>query len=144
MWNIFKVNNKDTKTTFEQVNGDWVIGSVHYFWHIKCKIFVQLDYCIVFPFKESLFAGEQNCWRLLVSKTFEDLLLSLNFMMSRFKMNTAKNTVISPNFLVWKFCGKAQFLHSFGQITVFFSMKQTWIESDVRTWGIYCPSCHRM
>ena len=116
MWNIFKVNNKDTKTTFEQVNGDWVIGSVHYFWHIKCKIFVQLDYCIVFPFKESLFAGEQNCWRLLVSKTFEDLLLSLNFMMSRFKMNTAKNTVISPNFLVWKFCGKAQFLQNFGRI----------------------------
>ena len=28
---------------------------------------------------------------------------------------TAKNTVISRNFLVWKFCGKAQFLHSFRQ-----------------------------
>ena len=27
----------------------------------------------------------------------------------------AKNTVISPNFLVWKFCGKAQFPHSFGR-----------------------------
>ena len=25
------------------------------------------------------------------------------------------NTVISPNFLVWKFCAKAQFLHSFGR-----------------------------
>ena len=25
-------------------------------------------------------------------------------------------TVISANFLVWKFCGKVQFLHSFGQI----------------------------
>ena len=32
-------------------------------------------------------------------------------------MNTAKNTVVSPNFQVWKFCGKAQFPHSFGQIT---------------------------
>ena len=31
-------------------------------------------------------------------------------------MYTAKNTVISPNFLVWKFRGKAQFPHSFGQI----------------------------
>ena len=31
------------------------------------------------------------------------------------KLNTAKNAVISPNFLVWKFCGKAQFLHSFGR-----------------------------
>ena len=25
-------------------------------------------------------------------------------------------TVISANFLVWKFCGKVQFLHSFGRI----------------------------
>ena len=30
---------------------------------------------------------------------------------------TAKNTVISPNSLVWQFCGKAQFPHSFGRIT---------------------------
>ena len=29
---------------------------------------------------------------------------------------TSKNTVILPNFLVWKFCGKKQFPHSFGQI----------------------------
>ena len=29
---------------------------------------------------------------------------------------TAKNTVISPNFLVRKFCGKAQFPNSFGRI----------------------------
>ena len=29
---------------------------------------------------------------------------------------TAKNTVISLNFLGWKFCGKAQFTHSFGRI----------------------------
>ena len=32
------------------------------------------------------------------------------------KTPTAKNTVISPNFLVWKFCGKAQFPQSFGRI----------------------------
>ena len=31
---------------------------------------------------------------------------------------TAQNTVISPNFLVWKFCGKAQFPHSFGRFAV--------------------------
>ena len=30
---------------------------------------------------------------------------------------TLKNTVISPSFLVWKFCGKAQFPHSFERIT---------------------------
>ena len=30
---------------------------------------------------------------------------------------TAKNTVISPDFLLLKFCGKTKFPHSFGQIT---------------------------
>ena len=30
--------------------------------------------------------------------------------------STAKNTVISPDFLVWKFYGKAQFPHSFRRI----------------------------
>ena len=30
--------------------------------------------------------------------------------------NTAENTLISPNFLVWKFCEKTQFPHSFMQI----------------------------
>ena len=29
---------------------------------------------------------------------------------------TAKTTIISPNFLVWKFFGKAQFTHSLGRI----------------------------
>ena len=29
--------------------------------------------------------------------------------------NTAKITVISPNLLVWKFCGKEQFPYSFGR-----------------------------
>ena len=29
--------------------------------------------------------------------------------------DTPKNTVLSTNFMVWKFCGKAQFPHSFGQ-----------------------------
>ena len=31
-------------------------------------------------------------------------------------LNTTKNTVISSNFLVWKFCGKAESPDSFGQI----------------------------
>ena len=30
---------------------------------------------------------------------------------------TTYNTKISPDFLVWKFCGKAQFLQSFGPFT---------------------------
>ena len=28
---------------------------------------------------------------------------------------TGQNAIISSNFLVWKFCGKAQFPHSFGR-----------------------------
>ena len=36
--------------------------------------------------------------------------------LSRNNCSTAKNTVISPDFLVWKFCRKAQFPHSFGRI----------------------------
>ena len=32
-----------------------------------------------------------------------------------FEKYTSQNTVISPNFLVWKFFGKAQFPHSFGR-----------------------------
>ena len=43
---------------------------------------------------------------------------------------TAKNTVISPNSLVWKFCGKAQFLclsqnfhtRKLGDIMVFYAV----------------------
>ena len=32
---------------------------------------------------------------------------------------TAENPVISPNFLVFKFCGKSQFPHSFGRNCTF-------------------------
>ena len=32
---------------------------------------------------------------------------------------TAKNILTSPNFLVLKICGKAQFPHSFGRLKVF-------------------------
>ena len=37
--------------------------------------------------------------------------------------NIAKNTVISPNFLAWKFCGKEQFPHSFGRFACNFMTK---------------------
>ena len=44
---------------------------------------------------------------------------SLNKTVILLKVNwyTTKNTVISPNFLMWKFCEKTQFLHSFAWIT---------------------------
>ena len=44
------------------------------------------------------------------------------FMKSRtFITDTAKNNVISPDFLVWKFCGKAQFSHSFGRFARYYA-----------------------
>ena len=59
-------------------------------------------------------------------------------------MYTAKNTVISPDFLVCKFCGKAQCLHSFwriaqnyaetgGEITVFFAVVYA-LKVDLSLW----------
>ena len=67
-------------------------------------------------------------------------LVNLFLQRTFFIIITAKNTVISPDFLVWKFCRKSQFLHSFGQfahhifhnfytrksgeITVFFAVYQ--------------------
>ena len=35
---------------------------------------------------------------------------------TKLQIITEKNIVISPNFLVWKFCGKTEFPHSFGRI----------------------------
>ena len=31
---------------------------------------------------------------------------------------TAKNTIVSPDYVVWKFCGKTQFPHSFGRFAL--------------------------
>ena len=46
------------------------------------------------------------------------LMTSGRFNLFRFRSTlTAKNTVISPNFLVWEFCGKAQFPHIAGIYT---------------------------
>ena len=49
---------------------------------------------------------------------------NINGQFNEMKKYTAKNTAISPNFLVWKFCGKEQFPHSSGEgeNTVFFAV----------------------
>ena len=44
-----------------------------------------------------------------------------SFLNGNSETDTAKNTVISPNFLVWKYCGKVQSPHSFGRIACAFS-----------------------
>ena len=46
------------------------------------------------------------------------LSIPLQILHFEFLKLAAKNTVIPPNFLAWKFCGKAQFPHSFGSETV--------------------------
>ena len=55
---------------------------------------------------------------------------------------TAKNTTISPNFLVWKFCGKAQFPQNFhtwklGEISVFFAVEDetNFLEPQIKLKG---------
>ena len=50
--------------------------------------------------------------------------------------DTAKNTLISPNFLVWKFCGKAQFPHSFGR----YSFHIVSGESPKTMWKLFLSS----
>ena len=44
---------------------------------------------------------------LSLGKTTALKMLSSSKLVHRVAGNTAKNTTISPNFLVWKFCGKA-------------------------------------
>ena len=57
-------------------------------------------------------------WKMNISNHFMIVLHTgyLLFVALHFYVYTTKNTVISPNFLVWKFCGKAQFPHCFRRI----------------------------
>ena len=48
---------------------------------------------------------------LLQEKKFMQKNLRYQLILSR-DIDTGKNTIISPAFLVWKFCGKAQFSHT--------------------------------
>ena len=71
-----------------------------------------------------------------------------------FKGITAKNTIFSPNFLLWKFCGKTQFrpklcgnrafsqnFHTMklGEITIFFAVKL----SSEKILNNKCPNARR-
>ena len=53
--------------------------------------------------------------------TPKELLLAISIYWSKSvdlnSIELRKNIVISPNILVWKFCGKLQFPHSFGRFT---------------------------
>ena len=54
---------------------------------------------------------------IIICETFEISKLSIIYLLHHnfLTHNTAKNTVISPDFFVWKFFRKAQFPHSFGR-----------------------------
>ena len=52
-------------------------------------------------------------FKLLIYRIFN---MKQSFSQIIHDISTEKNTVISPDFLVWKFCWKARFLHSFGRI----------------------------
>ena len=52
------------------------------------------------------------CWSLSLTRNILSMELKIWS-----ENKTTKNTVISPNFLAWKFCEKTQFPHSFGRFT---------------------------
>ena len=56
---------------------------------------------------------KNNLWNIWNIKAQYYLFPHHNFLTH----NTAKNTIISPDFFVWKFFRKAQFPHSFGRFT---------------------------
>ena len=51
----------------------------------------------------------------IITATIKLVKTTKNFREALFRTtDTTQNAVISPNFLVWDFCGKTQFPHSFG------------------------------
>ena len=86
----------------------------------KCRLakFCKVDvWC-----QALLFSGEtsfSSFWFFFnipeISAQIQKLTKYLSSQFSTKSNNSAKNNVISPNFLVWKFCGR-QFPNSFGQI----------------------------
>ena len=61
----------------------------------------------------------EKCLKEILSPYFYLILIKLKVqsVVQNLSASTTKNPTISPDFLVRKFCGKAQFLHSFGRIT---------------------------
>ena len=70
------------------------------------KVFKQ-NY-VMLPFA----CGTTNCQQLL-SNVSTNINSKVNI--KKCMYYHCANTVISPNFMVWKFCGKVQFPHSFGR-----------------------------
>ena len=74
--------------------------------------------------KEHYTRGAFLDFRKAFNTVNHDILLKIR---THYRISTAKNPVILSNFLVWKFCGKALFPHSFhtkklGETTRFFAV----------------------
>ena len=54
------------------------------------------------------------CWSVLLGMSCR-FFVAIDIAYPSTMIATAKYTVISPDFLMWKFCGKAKFPHSFGR-----------------------------
>ena len=80
-------------------------------------------YIVVEMFVSSGASFITSAWKLIDQNFYSQFPTSLDWRFEYAILNQiqssnhqhCKNTVISPNFLVWKFCGKAQFPHSFGR-----------------------------
>ena len=67
-------------------------------------------------------AYEPKCWSHVRTEKVDPVLVDKHYKVKHenrstllVKSSIAKNTLVLPNFLVWKFCRKAQFPNSFGQ-----------------------------
>ena len=96
-----KVQILDSSLSFSLFLFDFLI------WIVLCRS----KKCIL-HFSDKLFSGKQ------ISCKYKSKFVFYKYVNHRTWLthNTAKNTIISPNFLVWKFCGKAQFPYNFGWI----------------------------
>ena len=82
-------------------------------------------------------------WRLIESYWELMKVRKLNIIINH---NTVKNTVNSPDFLVWKFSGKAQFPHDFGRIAQNYAETVPFCKfphQEIRwNYGIFCSVMH--
>ena len=80
--------------------------------HVEINIGSEVE--VTFCSKDK---GKKSCfgWSAFMIDFISAYKSQIPFMGLDFEADTAKNTVISTDFVVWKFCGKAQFPHSFGR-----------------------------
>ena len=87
-------------------------------------------------FTEHLRVTDSNLWKSKWSGYCLQTFLNLRLGITELRIflaicYTAKNTIISRNFLVWKFCEKTQFSHSFGRNCAFAQNLDIWKLSEI-------------